>query len=140
MTQSLDAPLANLLDLGLLAKHAHWNVRGSNFRAMHLFLDELADLSRFAADEVAERAVTLGASADGRARTVADASSLPTLDAGPIDDRDVVARFGAILEDVIARLHGSCADFEQDPVTMDLLVGLVGRFEKQAWMLRAQHA
>jgi starvation-inducible DNA-binding protein len=140
MTQSLDAPLADLLDIGLLAKHAHWNVRGPNFRPMHVFLDELADLARLGADEVAERAITLGSPADGRAKTIADTSSLPTLDAGPIDDRDVVTRFGAILDDVIARLHGSCADFEQDTVTMDLLVGLVGRFEKQAWMLRAQRA
>ena len=67
----LQDTLADYLDLSLVAKQAHWNVVGQNFRDAHLHLDELVTLARDDADAVAERAATLGVSPDGRAATVA---------------------------------------------------------------------
>ena len=64
----LQAVLAVLTDLALTGKHAHWNVQGPNFRALHLHLDELVEQWRDEADAVAERAVALGHAPDGRAR------------------------------------------------------------------------
>jgi starvation-inducible DNA-binding protein len=139
-TSVLDGALADLLDLGLLAKQAHWNVVGPNFGAVHRLLDELADLARDGADAIAERAVALGHPPDGRAKTITGTSSLPVLDRVPVRDREVVVLFGPILDAVIYRLHGALEAFEQDPVTADLLVGVVAALEKQAWMIRAQGA
>ena len=74
---ALDGALADLLDLGLLAKQAHWNVVGPRFPAMHHLLDQLADLARTSSDRVAERAVVLGHAPDGRAASITRLSSLP---------------------------------------------------------------
>ncbi|HEX2297396.1 MAG TPA: ferritin-like domain-containing protein, partial [Pseudonocardiaceae bacterium] len=52
----LQATLVDLIDLSLIAKQAHWNVVGSNFRSAHLQLDELVATARQYVDEVAERA------------------------------------------------------------------------------------
>jgi len=68
----LQGSLIELIDLSLTAKQAHWNVVGESFKPVHLQLDEIYDVCRLGADEVAERIATLGGEPDGRARTVAD--------------------------------------------------------------------
>ncbi|MEY2566673.1 MAG: starvation-inducible DNA-binding protein [Actinomycetota bacterium] len=133
---ALDVALVDLINLGLLAKQAHWNVEGPMFRSLHLLLDELADLARNGGDEVAERAITLGHHPDGRAATVAT-SSLPDVPAGAIRDSDVVARFQLILDAVVERLHRAIDSSTDDPVTQDLLTTIAAGIEKQAWMICA---
>lgn len=66
--------LTALIDLALLAKHAHWTVVGPNFRPLHQFLDEMVDAWRDAADRVAERFAALGGVPDGTSATVAATS------------------------------------------------------------------
>ncbi|MEV6552039.1 ferritin-like domain-containing protein [Streptomyces sp. NPDC051597] len=62
---ALQATLADLLDLSLVAKQAHWNVYGPRFRSVHAQLDEAATVARNHADTVAERAAALvGLTAD----------------------------------------------------------------------------
>ncbi len=74
---ALQGTLVDLLDLSLLAKQAHWNLYGPQFRSLHLQFDEVVTIVRAQADEVAERASTIGASPDGQAATIASSSSLP---------------------------------------------------------------
>jgi starvation-inducible DNA-binding protein len=136
--KALDGALADLLDLALLAKQAHWNLVGPRFRSMQLLLDELADTARESANGVAERAVTLGHSADGRAATVTALSSLPRLEPGALRDVDAIKAFGSILEAIENRMHSALEAFERDPVTVDLFTGILAAIEKYAWMLRAQ--
>lgn len=134
---ALDAALADLLDLSLLAKQAHWNVVGPRFGPMHLLFDELADLARTSADSVAERAVTLGYSPDGRATAILRLSSLPSLERGSLRDTDTIVTFLAILEVVVNRIHSGLDSFSEDRVTVDLFTRIVGQLERQAWILRA---
>jgi len=56
----LQGSLIELIDLSLTAKQAHWNVVGESFKPVHLQLDEIYDVCRLGADEVAERIATLG--------------------------------------------------------------------------------
>lgn len=44
--QTLRATVIDLIDLSLIAKQAHWNVIGANFRSVHLALDELVTAAR----------------------------------------------------------------------------------------------
>jgi starvation-inducible DNA-binding protein len=135
----LQATLVELVDLTLLAKQAHWNVVGQNFRSVHLELDEIVDSSRLAADQVAERVATIGAYPDGRAATVAASSGLPAFPEGRVSAEDVVESVGATIDEMTRRLReriGRIADL--DPISQDILIGTGDQLEKHAWMLRAQ--
>ena len=87
-------PCSYLLDLTLIGKHAHWNVEGPHFRSVHLELDELVDAWQQLSDDVAERAVTIGASPDGQAETIAGATQFQPLPAGHLGDRRVLEAIG----------------------------------------------
>ena len=135
---ALDGALADLLDLSLLAKQAHWNVVGPKFSALHALLDDLAAVARDSADRVAERAAMLGHPPDGRAATIITLSSLPSVAAGVLPNGDVITAFVAILDAVAGRIHGALEAFEKDCVTLDLFTRILGGVERLAWMLRAQ--
>ncbi|HXW58436.1 MAG TPA: DNA starvation/stationary phase protection protein [Solirubrobacteraceae bacterium] len=133
--------LVILLDLSLAGKHAHWNVVGPHFRALHLQLDELVDSWRDAADRIAERAVALGHQPDGRIATVATRTQLEPLAEGPLADADVIAAFTRLLTDAIGGIRERMDLLEDvDAVTADLLHGIVARLEESLWMIRVQVA
>jgi starvation-inducible DNA-binding protein len=135
----LQAILAILIDLSLTGKHAHWNVQGPNFRALHLQLDEMIDAWRDAADAIGERAVALGHAPDGRTATVAAESLLPQLAAGPQRDHELIVALTRILTEAIGAIRERMDRLEDvDTVTADLLHGVVAKLEEQAWMIRVQ--
>lgn len=136
---ALQGSLIDLIDLSLLAKQAHWNLTGRNFKVVHEHLDEIVALARGGQDDVAERAVAIGVNPDGRARTVADRTTIAQLEAGYLADDKVVAAVTDILAQVIARFRERIrATDEPDPVTQDLLIGIAAQLEKQHWMFQAQ--
>lgn len=136
---ALQGALIDLIDLSLLAKQAHWNLTGRNFRSLHLQLDEIVDLARTHMDVVAERAIAIGVNPDGRAATVSGQSRVPQVDAGYIADDKVVTAFSDILESIIGRFRERiAATDEPDPVTQDLLIAATEELEKQHWMIQAQ--
>lgn len=135
----LQATLAELVDLTLLAKQAHWNVVGQNFRSVHLELDEIVDTSRLAADQVAERIATIGGHPDGRTATVAATSDLPAFPEGRIGTVEVVEQVGATIDTMAGRLRERILRVaDLDPISQDILIGTGDQLEKHAWMLRAQ--
>jgi starvation-inducible DNA-binding protein len=134
----LDGVLADLLDLGLLATHARWNVVGPRFGALQLLLAELADFARAGADLVAERAVTLGHAPDGRGVTVSTRSSLPDVEPGALWEAYAITAFVGVLDALAARIHSGLEAFETDLVTLGVLTGALAKVERFAWMLRAQ--
>jgi starvation-inducible DNA-binding protein len=137
---TLQQVLTDLINLGLQAKQAHWNLVGPNFRSLHLHLDELVDLAREHADAVAERAVTIGVNPDGRAHTVAGQSTLPALDPGDVEDGAAVEVITDSLFALVRTLRQAVTDTaDSDPVTQDLLIGVTAAVEKQHWLFRAQH-
>ncbi|GAA2458010.1 DNA starvation/stationary phase protection protein [Actinomadura vinacea] len=136
---ALQGSLIDLIDLALLAKQAHWNLTGRNFKVVHEHLDEVVDLARQYQDEVAERAVALGVNPDGRSRTVADRTPIPQLEAGYLADDKVVALVTDVLAQLIGRFRERvAATDEPDPVTQDLLIQVTAALEKQHWMFQAQ--
>lgn len=133
--------LVLLIDLSLAGKQAHWNIVGRNFRPLHLQLDEMIDSWRDASDSVAERAVALGHSPDGRVATVASHTTLEALPAGVIADQDVVSAFTSLLTDAIGAIRERMDRLEDvDTVTADLLHAVVAGLEENLWMIRVQAA
>ncbi|MFI6676165.1 Dps family protein [Kribbella sp. NPDC050470] len=137
--EDLQLVLQDLIDLSLIGKQLHWSVVGAAARGVHLFLDELVKEWRELADVVAERAMTLGFVPDGQSSTVAAGSRVEPVAVRSLADHAVVWELGrrvaAVAERIRARLSSIGA---ADLVTQDVLVRVVGMFEKQQWLLRVQ--
>jgi starvation-inducible DNA-binding protein len=115
--ETLQSALVDLLDLTLVA------------------------MARKHTDVVAERAAAIGVSPDGRAKTVANESTLPDLGSGWINDTDGVRSMTTMLRTVVARMRQRIADTEEaDPVTQDVFLDVARDLEKQAWMFEVQLA
>src|SRR5437868_2089026 len=93
----LNAQLADCVDLQTQTKHAHWNVKGPNFIALHELFDKINEEVEDYVDEIAERAVQLGGIAEGTARSVAKRSSLPEYPANTVDGRSHVEALSSAL-------------------------------------------
>jgi starvation-inducible DNA-binding protein len=138
---ALQATLVDLVDLSLIAKQAHWNVVGSNFRSAHLQLDELVTTARQYVDEVAERANAIGISPNGKAKTVVESSGVPEYPDNWQSVESTVAAIVDILSALIERLRQRIDETDKsDLVTQDLLIEITRALEEAHWMWQAQQA
>ncbi|MEV7093639.1 DNA starvation/stationary phase protection protein [Amycolatopsis sp. NPDC051045] len=138
---ALQATLVDLVDLSLIAKQAHWNVVGSNFRSAHLQLDELVNTARQYVDEVAERANAIGISPNGKAKTVVESSGVPEYPDNWQSVEATVAAIVDILSALIERLRQRIDETDKsDLVTQDLLIEITRALEEAHWMWQAQQA
>jgi len=140
LSAALQRVLVDLIELHLQGKQAHWNVVGTNFRDLHLQLDEVVDFAREASDTVAERMRALDAVPDGRSDTVAATTSLPEFPAYERSTGEVVdlitTRIYAVV-DTLRTVHDP-VDAE-DPSTADILHQLIDGLEKLAWLLKSEN-
>ena len=141
IAQSLNASLADGLDLHSQLKVAHWNIKGPQFAAWHPLFESFAVSLADHNDALAERAVTLGAPALGTVRHVAASSGLPEYPHPQEIARDTehVRLLADRIEAYLAGLRQSRAVVEGlgDPDSADLLTQIIGEFEKHAWFLMA---
>jgi starvation-inducible DNA-binding protein len=136
----LQHALIELIDLGLHAKQAHWNVVGPNFRSLHAQFDEIAEMARTGSDDVAERLAALEVSPDGTLVAVGE-SPLAPFPVGWLSGQTAVE---AMLErlDHMARTNRTRINEIRgiDAVGETILVDIAGRIDKAAWMLRAEES
>ena len=135
----LNARLADAIDLGLMAKHAHWNVKGPRFIALHQLFDALAESVDGPIDEIAERVTALGGTADGTVALVARRTSLDPYPAEAVSGMDHVEALAAAVGTFAAALRTGIghADKLGDEGTADLLTGVSREMDKQLWLLEA---
>jgi starvation-inducible DNA-binding protein len=139
LTNNLQAVLADLIELHIQGKQAHWNIVGTNFRDLHLQLDEIVDAARQFADDMAERMRALHALPDGRSATVAESTSLPQFPDGLINTKDAIERIVAALEAAVGTMRKVHDEVdEEDPTTADLLHAFIAKLEQYAWMVNAE--
>jgi starvation-inducible DNA-binding protein len=140
LSANLQRVLIDLIELHIQGKQAHWNVVGTNFRDLHLQLDELVDLARLGSDTIAERMRALDAAPDGRSDTVAANTSLPQFPPYEHNTTEVVdlitARTYAAV-DTMRAVHDPVD--EEDPATADLLHQLIDGLEKNAWLIKSEN-
>ncbi|HLK11565.1 MAG TPA: DNA starvation/stationary phase protection protein Dps [Candidatus Binatia bacterium] len=136
---TLDARLADGLDLHSQIKVAHWNVKGPHFAALHPLFETFATALAAHNDAIAERAVTLGGRANGTARQVAAASRLPEYPPDATRDLDHVRLLADRIDGYLVGLRESrkVSDEHGDADTTDLLTTVIEEFEKHGWFLRA---
>jgi starvation-inducible DNA-binding protein len=135
----LNARLADAIDLGAQSKHAHWNVKGPNFIALHELFDKVAENIVEHIDSLAERVTALGGTAHGTIASVARAS---TLKAYPEDISEGLMHVDALssaLADFGAKARAAidAAARLGDADTADLFTGVSRHIDKSLWFLEA---
>jgi starvation-inducible DNA-binding protein len=138
----LNQQLADALDLHLQAKQAHWNVKGPNFIALHELFDEVEEELEEHADDIAERAVALGGTAIGTARTTATRSRLTEYPLHISSGTDHVAALSAALAQFgkSTRSAIDAATALGDADTADLFTGVSRAVDKLLWQVEAHNS
>lgn len=137
--QLLGARVADTIDLALIIKQAHWNIKGPQFIAVHEMLDMFRAEMDGWVDTMAERVVQLGGTALGTSQAVAKSSAVapyPT-DIYAIKDHlaALIERWGQVANAVRANIDE--ADEAGDADTADIFTAVSRGLDKQLWFLEA---
>ncbi|WP_350001022.1 DNA starvation/stationary phase protection protein [Pseudarthrobacter sp. WHRI 8279] len=136
---NLQTVLTDLIELHLQGKQAHWNLVGTNFRDLHLQLDEIIAAARLFADQAAERMRALHALPDGRSSTVSAGTRLDGFPEGLTSTKQTVKLITARLERTVQTMRDVHDEVdEEDPTSADLLHAAIERLEQLAWMVNAE--
>ncbi len=135
----LQARVADAIDMSLITKQAHWNLKGPQFIGVHLMLDKFREEQDEYVDTMAERIIQLGGTVFG---TVQQVDKRTKLDAYPVDIYQVsdhvhalIDRFAAVANAVRANIDE--VDEAGDPDTADILTEVSRGIDKQLWFLEA---
>ncbi|ROS48477.1 Dps family protein [Frigoribacterium sp. PhB24] len=140
LRDNMQKVLVDLIELHVQGKQAHWNLLGSNFRDLHLQLDEIVDAAREFSDEVAERMRAVYLIPDGRTSTVTRETSLPEFPEGPVETTAVVDLIVDRMYAVTGTMRTVHDDVDdEDPTTADVLHSILERLEQLAWMTGAEN-
>ena len=135
----LNARLADAIDLALLTKQAHWNIKGPQFIALHEMFDGFRTEVDGHVDTMAERVVQLGGTALGTTQVVARASTLAPYPTGITSTRDhldaLIERYASVANATRAAID--TADRAGDKDSADILTGVSRGLDKALWFLEA---
>lgn len=139
IVQLCNERVAELLDLQLQAKQAHWNVRGPRFYQLHLLFDQVHEVVSGLTDIVAERASQLGGIVEGTVQAVHDHSELP---AYPLDLQEGLGHVQALSAAIAAAGQRARAAIDQadeldDKNSADIFTEVSRALDKQLWFVEA---
>lgn len=142
MIELLNARLADGIDLALVTKQAHWNLKGPGFIAIHEMLDGFRAELDGHVDTVAERVAQLGGIALGTVQDVAGATKLkpyPT-DIVAVKDHlaELIERYAEAAKSARAAIDS--ADEAGDADTADIFTGYSRALDKALWFLESNAA
>ena len=129
-------------EAALLLKHAHWNMKGTNFIAVHEMLDPEVDSCLEQADETAERIAQLGGWSDGRADAIVGNRSWERFDVEGSQDTSVYLKaLITYYEGFIKNDRKAIAELDSlDVISSNIIQDHVQSLEKFLWFMRAHLA
>ena len=138
-TEILNARLADAIDLALITKQAHWNIKGPQFIAIHEMLDTFRTDIDVHVDTIAERVVQIGGTALGTSQTVVKASPLKPY---PTDIYTTKDHLAALIERYALAANNARAAIDEtdeagDADAADTLTAYSRSLDKALWFLEA---
>ena len=135
----LNARLADAIDLGTQIKHAHWNVKGANFIALHELFDKIAESVEDQIDTIAERVTALGGTARGTLVAVSRRTSLKPYPEEISAGLGHVEALAAVLADFGQKIRAAIEESAKlgDAGTSDLFTGISRETDQSLWFLEA---
>jgi starvation-inducible DNA-binding protein len=142
MAALLNARLADTIDLALMTKQAHWNLRGRQFIAVHEMLDGFRTEIDGHVDTIAERVAQLGGIAFGTTQAVVQGSKLKTYPTNLVSVEDHIAALGERYGDLAnsTRAAIGASDEAGDADTADIFTAVSRSLDKALWFLEAHEA
>ena len=134
--------LSNEQEAALVLKHAHWNLVGPNFIAVHEMLDPEVDSVLNQADETAERISQLGGSPMGRADDVVANRSWDKFElTGRKSVEEYLKALIAYYEQFVAADREAIKQLDElDVISSNIVQDHVQDLEKFLWFMRAHLA
>ena len=133
----LQERLNALIDLGLTLKHIHWNVVGPSFIGVHEMLDPQYAAVQAMVDEVAERIATLGGSPIGTPGNIVSERSWDDYSVRRAMTQEHLAALDLVYTGVNEDHRKAIEEFEDEPVSQDMLIAQSALLEQYQWFVRA---
>ncbi len=135
----LNRQLADTTDLFTQVKYAHWNVKGSDFIQLHLLFDDIAGHVLEFSDLIAERATTLGGTANGTVRQAASASTLTEYPTAAVKGMAAVKAVADRVAHYAASTRRAMEESDDlgDTSTSDLFTEVSRQTDRDLWFLEA---
>jgi len=137
--QMMNKALAATIDLSLIIKQAHWNVKGPRFIMIHEMLDGFRAAIDEHTDTIAERVAQLGGTAYGTTQAVAEGTILkpyPT-DIYEVEDHlhALINAYGEVANLLRKYVDETAEAGDQD--ASDILTAASRQLDKDLWFLEA---
>ncbi len=135
----LNARLADGLDLALITKQAHWNLKGLQFIGIHEMLDGFRGEQDDFNDTMAERIAQLGGTAFGTTQDITKSSQLT---AYPTDIYAIQDHLAALIDRFSVAANAVRESIDQadeagDADTADIFTEVSRGLDKQLWFLES---